>query len=92
MNSQHRLLNRGIITLLARLVDKQFVEKAKIGLHKNQYTALVSEAEYRTEQTETLIDKVYEGDVKGLISTLIRKDMLSPEDYENLKKQWEGGE
>lgn len=38
-----------IITLLARLGDKQFVEKAKIGLHKNQYTALVSEAKYQAE-------------------------------------------
>lgn len=78
-----------IITLLARLGDKHFVEKTKLGLHKNQYTALVSEGEYQMEQTESLLDRVYEGNVKGLVSTLIQKDLLSPADYEELKKQWE---
>ena len=27
---------------------------------------------------------------KDLISTLIQKEMISPDDYENLKKHWEG--
>lgn len=35
------------------------------------------------------LDKLYEGNAKGLVSTLIQREMLSPEDYEELKKFWE---
>lgn len=77
-----------IITLLSRLVDKGFLKTNKIG-RRNQYTALVSEGAYQMEQTEHFLDKVYEGDVKGLVAALIRKDFLSAEDYEELKAYWE---
>lgn len=78
-----------IITLLSRLAEKGFLARSKIGLHRNQYTALISEAEYQTEQTEYFLTKVYEGNAKGLVSTLIQRDLLSPEDYEFLKQHWE---
>ena len=69
-----------IISLLSRLIEKGFLKT----------TALVSEADYRAAQTETFLDKIYEGSAKDLISTLIQKEMISPDDYENLKKHWEG--
>lgn len=78
-----------IITLLSRLSEKGFLARSKIGLHRNQYTALISEAEYQTEQTENFLIKVYEGSARGLVTTLIQRDLLSPEDYQVLKKQWE---
>ena len=78
-----------IITLLARLADKGYLEKSKIGLHRNQYIALISETEYQTTQAESFLNKVYEGNAKGLVSTLIKKDLLSSADYEELKKHWE---
>ena len=65
-----------IISLLSRLIEKGFLKTNKIG-RRNRYTALVSEADY-------------EGSAKDLISTLIQKEMISPDDYENLKKHWEG--
>lgn len=77
-----------IITLLARLVDKGYLKTSKIG-RRNQYTALVSEREYRITQTEQFVNKIYEGDVKGLVSALIRTDHLTEEDYEELKAFWE---
>lgn len=77
-----------IITLLSRLAAKGFVETSKIGLRRNKYTALISEAEYQTAQTESFLHRVYEGNAKGLVSTLIQKDLLSSEDYEALKKHW----
>ena len=80
-----------IITLLSRLVDKGLLKTNKIG-HRNKYIAVVSEEEYRTIQTENFLDKVYEGNAKGLVSTLIQKDLLSDNDYEDLKKYWRGGE
>ena len=78
-----------IISLLSRLIEKGFLKTNKIG-RRNRYTALVSEADYRAAQTETFLDKIYEGSAKDLISTLIQKEMISPDDYENLKKHWEG--
>ena len=78
-----------IISLLSRLIEKGFLKTNKIG-RRNRYTALVSEADYRADQTETFLDKIYEGSAKDLISTLIQKEMISPDDYENLKKHWEG--
>lgn len=77
-----------IITLLSRLAGKGFLETSKIGLRRNKYIALISETEYQTAQTESFLAKVYEGNAKGLVSTLIQKDFLSPEDYEALKKHW----
>lgn len=78
-----------IISLLSRLIEKGFLKTNNIG-RRNRYTALVSEADYRAAQTETFLDKIYEGSAKDLISTLIQKEMISPDDYENLKKHWEG--
>ena len=78
-----------IISLLSRLIEKGYLKTNKIG-RRNRYTALVSEADYRAAQTETFLDKIYEGSAKDLISTLIQKEMISPDDYENLKKHWEG--
>ena len=68
-----------IITLLSRLVDKGLLKTNKIG-HRNKYIAVVSEEEYRTRQTENFLDKVYEGNAKGLVSTLIQMDLLSDND------------
>lgn len=80
-----------IITLLSRLASKGFLKTSKTGF-RNQYIALVLETDYQELQTKTLLDKLYEGNAKGLVSTLIEKDMLSPEDYEDLRKHWKGGE
>lgn len=80
-----------IITLLSRLANKGFVKTNKTGF-RNQYIAIVLETDYQEEQTKSLLNKLYEGNAKGLVSTLIQKDLLSPDDYEDLKKHWKGGE
>lgn len=79
-----------IISLLSRLVEKGYLKTNKIG-RRNQYTALVSAAQYQTVQITNLIDKIYEGNVKGLVATLIQNNLIYPEDYEELKKYWEEG-
>ena len=77
-----------IITLLSRLVEKGLLKTNKIG-RRNEYTAIVSESDYQTAQTQTLLNKLYEGNAKGLVSTLIQSEMLSAEDYEDLRQFWE---
>ncbi|RJW37657.1 BlaI/MecI/CopY family transcriptional regulator [Clostridiales bacterium TF09-2AC] len=79
-----------VITLLSRLVEKGLLKTSKIG-RRNEYAALVTEADYQALQTEKLIKKFYEGNAKGLVSTLIQRDMLTAEDYEELRQFWEEG-
>lgn len=80
-----------VITLLSRLVEKGLLSVNKLG-RRNEYTAVVSEADYQASQTQALVNKLYAGSTKGLIATLIQQDLLSPEDYAELKRFWEGRE
>lgn len=79
-----------VITLLSRLIEKGLLKTSKIG-RRNEYTAIVSEADYQAAQTKSFLDKLYEGDAKGLVSTLIQQEMLTAKDYDDLKEFWKGG-
>lgn len=80
-----------VITLLSRLVEKGLLQTNKIG-RRNEYTAIIAEADYQAAQTKNFLDKLYEGDAKGLVSTLIQREMLTPKDYEELQEFWKGGD
>lgn len=79
-----------LIVLLSRLVSKGYLSATKIG-RRNEYTPLIRETAYQTAQTQHFIDKIYEGNVKGLVTNLITADLLTQEEYEELKKLLEGG-
>ena len=78
------------VPLAQRLVEKGLLRTNKIG-RRNEYTAIVSEEDYQAAQTRTFLNKLYEGSAKGLVATLIQKEMLSAEDYEELRRFWESG-
>lgn len=78
-----------VITLLSRLVEKGLLRTSKIG-RRNEYAAAISEADYQASQAQTLLNKLYEGSAKGLVSTLIERELLSAEDYEQLRAFWMG--
>ena len=80
-----------IITLSSRLIEKGFLKTNKIG-RKNEYKAIVSAEEYQTALTMQFVDKIYEGDMRNFITTLIDKNLLSPDDYEELLTRWREGE
>ena len=79
-----------LIVLLSRLMNKGFLSARKVG-RRNEYTTLVSETEYQTAQTKHFLDKIYEGSAKGLVSNLIIGDLLTDEEYEDLRKLLEKG-
>lgn len=79
-----------LIVLLSRLVGKGFLRAKKVG-RRNEYTALVPEAEYQTAQTRHFLDKIYEGKIGGLVTNLISADLLTDEEYEELRKLLEKG-
>lgn len=78
-----------VITLLSRLVEKGFLKVSKLG-RRNEYTAVVSEAAYQAAQTQALVNKLYEGSARDLVAALIRREALSVQDYEELKRFWAG--
>lgn len=79
-----------LIVLLSRLMNKGYLNAQKIGL-RNEYTTLISETEYQTAQTKNFVNKIYEGNVNDLVCNLISGDLLSEEEYLELKKLLEKG-
>lgn len=79
--------NNTVLTLLSRLVEKKFLKIKKIG-RKNKYVATVTEAEYQTMQTYSFLDKVYGGNVKNLVSTLLQQDILSTDELQEIENFW----
>lgn len=77
-----------VITLLSRLAEKGLLKTRKIG-RRNEYTATMSRKDYQAAQTQMFLNKHYQGSAKGLVSTLIQREMLTPEDYEDLRQFWE---
>lgn len=84
---QNEWKNNTVLTLLSRLVEKKFLKVNKIG-RRNEYVAVVTEAEYQTMQTHSLLNKVYGGNVKNLVSTLLRQDILSADELKEIEAFW----
>ena len=80
-----------VLTFLSRLIEKKLLSTRKIG-HRNEYSAVVSEKEYLAAQTRHFLDKVYEGNVNGLVATLLQQELLTSDDMEQLRAFWNGGE
>ena len=87
--SGHTWQKNTVITLLSRLVEKGFLKTGKIG-RRNEYTTVVSEADYQAAQTQALVNKLYEGSARDLVAALIRREALSAQDFQELKRFWEG--
>lgn len=84
---QNEWKNNTVLTLLSRLVSKSYVKTNKIG-RRNEYIAIVSEQEYQTIQTHGFLDKVYEGNVKNLVTTLLRQDILTEQEWTEIEAFW----
>ena len=80
-----------VLTFLSRLVDKQLLSIRKIG-RRNEYKALVSEAEYQAGQTKHFVDKVYDGNITGLVNMLVKGNLVAEKDIAALRTFWERGE
>lgn len=79
-----------VLTLLSRLIEKKFLKTNKIG-RRNEYTALISEKEFQTIETRGFLDKIYGGNVRSLVATLLQQDILSAEELEEIERFWREG-
>jgi BlaI family penicillinase repressor len=73
-------------TLVNRLVKKGILTQDKKEVY--YYTAVISEEEYTQAKTQSFIQKVYGGNVKGLMSALLTYGDVTQEDLEELRAQW----
>ncbi|GFI18933.1 penicillinase repressor [Lachnospiraceae bacterium] len=78
-----------VLTLLSRLIDKKFLKTNKIG-RRNEYAALVTQQEYQAIQTHSFLDRIYGGNVKNLVSTLLQEDIISSGDLKEIEEFWMG--
>lgn len=81
--------NNTALTLLSRLIEKKYLKIRKIG-RRNEYIALITEQEYQTAQTHSFLNRVYGGNVKNLVSTLLRQDILSADELAEVERYWAG--
>lgn len=73
-----------ISTFLSRLVNKGALSAQKEG-RTNHYTPLISQVEYKLMETQDVLNGLYQGSVKNLISALYDGDKLSDQDIAELK-------
>ena len=76
-----------VLTFLSRLVEKGLLSTNKIG-RRNEYKAIISEKEYHAAQTRMFVDKVYDGNVVELVSTLIGQGLVTAQEQEELRRLW----
>jgi BlaI family penicillinase repressor len=78
-------------TLLRRLTEKGAVEEIKMQVLC--YLPAISETEYLDTQTKSFLERLYGGNAKKLIASLIQSDRLSQGDIEELREYLnQGGE
>lgn len=79
--------NNTVLTLLSRLSEKGFLKIRKIG-KRNEYIAVVTEQDYQAMQTHSFLDRIYGGNVKSLVSTLLQQEILSPDELREIETFW----
>ncbi len=79
--------NNTVLTLLSRLVEKKFLKVNKIG-RRNEYVATVTEQEYQGMQTHSFLNKIFGGNVRNLVSTLLQQDILSADELKEIESFW----
>lgn len=75
-----------IRTLIRRLVEKGVLLQEKKDVY--YYTPTISETEFVKARTKEFLHKVYGGDAKHLITTMLSPDVLTPDELEDVKEFW----
>ena len=70
-------------TLIKRCIAKNAIERIEPGF---LCRALVSKQQVQEEETQELIDKVFDGSASGLVAALLNHRKLSREEIDKLKR------
>lgn len=72
------------LTLLSKLVQKEFLRTEKIKLY-TYYTALISKKEYLELETEYFFTNIHDKSLKSLITALHDNNEISEDDLDDLE-------
>lgn len=86
VREQNEWKQNTVLTLLSRLMKKKYLKIQKIG-RRNEYIAAITEQEYQSELTHDFINRVYEGNVKNLVTSLL-ENTLTDSDWKELDTFW----
>ncbi len=75
-----------IQTRLNRLVDKGWVEKAKVGKQPTHYAAVIEPDSVRETQLDQFVEKVTQGSVVPLVAHLVQGADLTADELAELRK------
>jgi len=82
--------HRGTLkTLLARLVKKGVVRCEEINARNYLYIPVITKEEYINESRQRMIDKVYDGSAKNLITNFLKEEKITREDLEMMLREIE---
>lgn len=76
-----------VLTLLSRLIGKKYLKVNKIG-RRNEYIAAITEQEYQSAQTQNFVKRIYGGNIRNLVSTLLRQDVLTEDEWTEIERFW----
>lgn len=74
-----------LMTSLSRLADKGYVCCDR-STGSNLYTPLVTEDEYRTNESKNFLEKLYNNSLQNMVATLYSNRALKSSDVEELRK------
>lgn len=75
-----------IQTLIKRLLDKKVLLREKKDVF--YYHTAVSEEDFAKTRTVDLLNRVFGGNAKSLVSTMLNNDILSSDDMDDLRSFW----
>lgn len=70
-------------TLLGRMVDKGIIYY-KEGIKAKQYYPAIQREDAALAETESLLQRIYQGSVSMMMNTLVKQNVLSDEEIEEL--------
>ena len=74
--------------MIIRLLEKSVLKREKKD-NLFYYLPTITEDEFTKARTMNFLTKIYGGNAKGLVATLLAQDALSEHDIDNLKTYWQ---
>ena len=78
--------NNTIMTLVSRLVNKEFIGVIRENKSLLIYKPLISGYDYKSKETNNFIEKLYDGSISNMLVAFAKSKKLSKKDLEDLIK------
>lgn len=83
VNEKKNLAPTTILSLLSRLEKKNFVSVEKQG-KMNLYSSLISQEEYRSNESKSVLEKLYGNSLKNFVVALYQGEKIDSEEIQEL--------